>query len=442
MASSTQQDVQLDSEYGYVKDGKVYLKKQEGQKEREIGFVKDTPEKAIEYFQNRYQFLQDKIEEIKKEVAEEEENKRSYLQKIIHFKDSLKEEKALGDYSKLEAPLNEMIEQMQEEVKANREKNRQIKEDLIQQALDNNARTDYGEASDFFKHLQQKYITTGPVGDGLDEELDKRYDEAIKSFYERRAIHNAKRQKQVEENLKRLRSMFKEFEEIKADEIITVNRKNHLLNQLKNRWKKVGFAPKRESMPMYKEINRYHNELLEIIRSEEVDALKRNAYYDLMQQYSRQQIKPVLVQEARNLFNKPLVEAYALMQDLQKIWKETGPIRERSQFQLINQFNDYCERVNTLYTLETQVRMDNPGYEEADTKEKLNMKIDVIKEQMDESQQIIDQEQDKLDNMTTDNVRLIKRQKNKLSNLRRKHKIQGLLLKKLLNQVQDMMLNR
>ena len=42
------------AEYGYCKDGKVYLKSYSEYEERQIGVVRNTEEEALQYFVNRF----------------------------------------------------------------------------------------------------------------------------------------------------------------------------------------------------------------------------------------------------------------------------------------------------------------------------------------------------------------------------------------------------
>ena len=51
----------MENKYGFISDGKVYLKSVLGNPDREIGTVLLTDEKALEYFQNRFKMLFKKI---------------------------------------------------------------------------------------------------------------------------------------------------------------------------------------------------------------------------------------------------------------------------------------------------------------------------------------------------------------------------------------------
>lgn len=435
-ASVKTQEYEYEAEHGYVVDGKVYLKGSKGLPDREIGIVKETPEQSIQYFINRFLHLKEKVEAIPKEV-EEAENKGSYLQKIYHLREAMAEYNGLGDFQPLYGILEETENNLKNMVATNRVKNLEIKQALLKEAQENMDRKDYKEVSPLFRSIQEKWMKTGPVNEEYQEALETAFNNALTTFYEARKEYNESKRAEIDANVKKFEGIYEEFLILRNDKVIPVSRKIHMMNQLKNRWKQVGYAPRMTIGNWFREMNSFHNYLLRENRKNE--QMSQNAYYGLMERYRPDQIKPMLVEEAKNLFKKPLIEAYALMQDLQKIWKESGPIKERNQFHLINQFSDYCERIEVLYELETKVRMENITFEQEEPRDQLNMKIDLIKNMLNQSHQDIDEEQDKLNQMMEQHTegREIKRMKNKLSNMRRKNKIQNLLLKKLLSQVQE-----
>jgi predicted ribosome quality control (RQC) complex YloA/Tae2 family protein len=116
----------MEHPYGYITDNKVYLKGFLNQPDRVIGEVKEDEASTIKYFEDRFSSLLEKIEALKKDI-EENQNKGSFLMKLIHLKDSLLEYDALGDFVPLIEELEKIQVSLEEIIKKNRERNLEIK---------------------------------------------------------------------------------------------------------------------------------------------------------------------------------------------------------------------------------------------------------------------------------------------------------------------------
>jgi len=90
--------------FGYIKDGKVFLKGFLGGEDREIGEVKGDEPSTLRYFEGRFAQLQEKVAQLKAAI-QENQNKGSFLMKLIHLKESLYQSDALGDFVSLIAEL-------------------------------------------------------------------------------------------------------------------------------------------------------------------------------------------------------------------------------------------------------------------------------------------------------------------------------------------------
>ena len=87
----------MDHPYGYIKNTKVYLRGFLGQEDREIGEVKENEASTLKYFEARFEQLKAKVEKLKNDI-QENQNKGSFLMKLIHLRESLFESDALGDF--------------------------------------------------------------------------------------------------------------------------------------------------------------------------------------------------------------------------------------------------------------------------------------------------------------------------------------------------------
>ena len=67
--------------FGYIQDGKVFLKGFLGRPDRVIGEVKGDEESTILYFETRFTQLEEKVASLKAAI-EENQNKGSFLMKL------------------------------------------------------------------------------------------------------------------------------------------------------------------------------------------------------------------------------------------------------------------------------------------------------------------------------------------------------------------------
>ena len=109
----------MEHPYGYIKDNKVYLKGFLGQDDRVIGEVKEDEVSTLNYFEARFEQLKEKVEKLKSDIHENQ-NKGSFLMKLIHLKESLMKADALGDFIPLIEDLTKEEEFLNEIIQANR----------------------------------------------------------------------------------------------------------------------------------------------------------------------------------------------------------------------------------------------------------------------------------------------------------------------------------
>ena len=121
----------MEHPYGYIKANKVYLKGFLDQEDRVIGEVKEDEASTLKYFEDRFQILKEKVAQLKINV-EENQNKGSFLMKLIHLRNSLRQYDALGDFVPLIDELNQLEAYLEDIIRSNRKRNLEIKKSLIQ----------------------------------------------------------------------------------------------------------------------------------------------------------------------------------------------------------------------------------------------------------------------------------------------------------------------
>ena len=191
----------MEHPYGYIKDNKVYLREFLNQPDRVIGEVKEDEASTIKYFEDRFTTLKEKIAQLKKDI-EENQNKGSFLMKLVHLKDSLLEYDALGDFVPLIDELEQLQEYLEDIIKKNREKNLEIKKGLILEAEALKNSTEWKETAEEFKNLKMRWIKTGPVEKEFEEEMEESFNNAIDTFFENRKNFFEDMAVQAEVNIK------------------------------------------------------------------------------------------------------------------------------------------------------------------------------------------------------------------------------------------------
>jgi hypothetical protein len=95
------------NEFGFCQDGKVFLNAYLDFPSREIGFVRETEQEALNYFARRFELANSKVNQLVQEL-EEVQNKGSYLTKVVQMKAYLITFDGLGDFIPLLAKLDEL----------------------------------------------------------------------------------------------------------------------------------------------------------------------------------------------------------------------------------------------------------------------------------------------------------------------------------------------
>jgi len=150
-------------EFGYTKDGKVFLKAYHTFPDRQIGEVKNTDDEALQYFANRFLHISQKVDKLIQDI-EEATNKGSYLMKLIHMRQQLEIYDGLGDFMPLFAKLDEAEQYIQDLIDVNRSKNTEIKASLLAELQDSLSNiSDWPTVNAKIKEIREKWLKTGSV---------------------------------------------------------------------------------------------------------------------------------------------------------------------------------------------------------------------------------------------------------------------------------------
>ncbi|GAA0878941.1 hypothetical protein GCM10009119_19090 [Algoriphagus jejuensis] len=248
----------MEHPYGYIRDSKVYLKGFLGRDDREIGEVKEDEASTISYFEARFEQIKDKVAKLKSDI-EENQNKGSFLMKLIHLRDSLYETDALGDFLPLINTLNEQETFLNEIIQVNRSKNLEVKKALILEAEAMRDDTDWKPTAEFFKELKMRWIKTGPVEKEIHEELEAEFNDSIQTFFENRRHFYEGMALQAEENIKVYEALVLQARD--AHDLPDAKMAFEISKRIQKEWKEAGKVPAEKRQPLWDEFSKLNNRI-------------------------------------------------------------------------------------------------------------------------------------------------------------------------------------
>lgn len=241
--------------FGYIENNDVYLKGFLNHPDRKIGEVKESPEKSIQYFEDRYATFSGKLDQLVESVKQSN-NKGSFLMKIQHMIDQLGVYNGLGDFVLLYNRLKALEESITDDIEGNRKKNKELKETLIQELEAFAEAKNWSMDKDKVKDIQQRWIRIGKVDDDIQDEFEERYKELTSEFFEsykdhldaQKELHEIRRYK-YEEVLRKANKLIKDSNPKDSDKF----------KDLQKEWKDIGFVPKPVFTPLLEQFKELGN---------------------------------------------------------------------------------------------------------------------------------------------------------------------------------------
>jgi hypothetical protein len=234
------------NEYGFCQDGKVYINAYLNFPQREIGFVRNTEQEALDYFVNRFELAKTKVIQLASEINDVQ-NKGSYLTKVVQMKAYLAEFDGLGDFQPLFSQLDSLEVFLKDLIQNNQIKNLEIKRALIEDAKVIAGQEDVLQATEDLMELKAKWVKTGPVDKKYQDSLNENFQEVMDHFFLRRRAYFEEKNRQIDEKILILQGYIDSVHQLRKaedldDSIIKVK-------ELQKEWKNViGLPPKKQSM--------------------------------------------------------------------------------------------------------------------------------------------------------------------------------------------------
>lgn len=241
------------ADYGYCKDGKVFLKGYLDYADRQIGVVRNTEEEALQYFVNRFSIAGNKVELLFSQV-EEAQNKGSYLTKLLQLRKSLIEFDGLGNFIPLLEKLDGLELELRELILNNQIKNLEIKRALIEEGKAVNAGDDWVAATDAIMEIKSKWLKTGPVDKALQDGIEEEFSAIVDDFFASRREYYAEKNRIIDEKLAQLQKIVDTARSLRYEKDLDAGFQR--VKDLQREWKTIGAVPPKKQSQLWKQFKR------------------------------------------------------------------------------------------------------------------------------------------------------------------------------------------
>lgn len=412
----------MDHPYGYIKENKVFLRGFLGQADRQIGEVKDNEASTLHYFEARFEQLHKKVEKLKSDI-QENENKGSFLMKLIHLRESLMQADALGDFVPLIEELNKQEIFLNEIIQGNREKNLEVKRGLILEAERSKDNTDWKETTEVFKELKIRWIKTGPVEKEFQDQLEEEFETLVQHFFENRRHFFEGLALQAEENIKVYESLVEQARE--AHDLVDVKMAFDVSKKIQKQWKEAGKVPAEKRQPLWDEFSKLNNRIF--------SKYKRTLNLGPTMN-PRELMKKVeeLTEEIKLLAGKPT--SYELInraKAIQEEWRKLPQRKPKEANLIVRSFQFFSDIVFEKSFLEKLVRGKYEDWDQKTPEEQTQIKIALLKDLLRRDQTELVATQSNSDNFRVQSADFDIMMKKKLFSVKRKVDVKNYILKQL-----------
>ncbi len=412
----------MEHPYGYIKDHKVYLKGFLGRDDREIGEVKEDEASTISYFEARFGQIEDKVNKLKSDIAENQ-NKGSFLMKLIHLRDSLYESDALGDFVPLIETLNEQEAFLNEIIQANRSKNLEVKKALILEAEAMKNDTDWKTTAEAFKELKMRWIKTGPVEKEIHEELEQEFNDSIQTFFDNRRHFYEGMALQAEENIKVYEALVLQARE--AHDLPDAKMAFDISKRIQKEWKEAGKVPAEKRQPLWDEFSKLNNRIF---------SRYKRTLNPGPSMHPREVLRKIeaMVDELKKMAHQPTTYALTTRaKAIQEEWKKLPAHKPKEANLPARSYQFFMDIIFEKAFLEKLAHGKHPGFDGMSPEEQNQIKSGILKDLLHRDQGELDTMQNNSDNFRVQTPDFEMMMRKKLSGLKRKLDVKNYILKQL-----------
>lgn len=312
-------------------------------REKRAAFIQEQDRKKEENFKDK-QII---IEDLKALVEKQEDVSQSFPL----FREIQNRWRATGPVPQnkvkdLYDTYQHYVEMFYDYVKINKElrdldfkKNLEAKEELCQKAEELDNESNVVEAFRTLQKFHEQWKELGPVSKENREAIWERFKAATAVINKKHQAFFESQKDNQKENFDAKSSLCEKVEEIAKREIKDSNTWNACSKEIENiqkEWKKIGFASKKDNQKVYDRFRAACDEFF---------SKKRDFYSDFKSQMQDNMAKKIeLCERAEALKNSEDWKATAdALVELQKQWKEIGPVTRKKSEQIWKRFRAACD---------------------------------------------------------------------------------------------------
>ncbi len=252
-----------------------------------------------------------------------------------------KQEEIQHEYSRLTEEFFYNVTIYKELKEFDLKKNFQLKNDIIEQVKALVDHESIKEVENNLRNLQNEWEGTGPVGEHDWEELKERYWTGIRAVREKIDHFYDERRHELRENLTKKEALLGETRELitELDKLDSAKKwEDHTasLLDIQERWKKIGFGPKKENEEVWVAFRAECDRFFEA----------KKAFFDELRSEFNEaaEAKQKLVEQAVALKENTDWKATAdKLISLQKQWKKAGHAGQKNEQRLWKEFRGACD---------------------------------------------------------------------------------------------------
>ncbi len=342
-----------------IRDNQVWLKSFLEYAERPLCEIKESEEATLEYLKSRFDRFKTKVDAVISKI-DSTVNKGSFLVQIKNFKEDIGRIDALGDFASVYNTLVIYEAQIEEQVAANRVRNLEIKNSLLEEAKVIAQSDNWKKAAEELKSIYQRWQKTGAVDAEKREELENNFKTILDGFYTARDAHYKEREKDADVYKETIDKAAKLVEDTSIENSVKAKQ----LKSLQKEWKTLPSIPGGLYQKLWKEFSQVQDKF----------------FVEYKKERHQEGIgaKNDLVEKAKSLVDNYTKHSIDDIKKLRQEWRKTFYSEDEESKKIWSDFNYWIEKFVELKRLEKLV---NKGdiKPKKDEKEIISEKIKLLK---------------------------------------------------------------
>jgi Domain of Unknown Function (DUF349) len=337
--------------------------------ERQIGVVKESEEASLLYFVKRFELAKTKVETLQQSIVAAT-NKGSYLMKLIHMRTYLADFDGLGEFPIYFRILDDLEDEILQYIAVNRQKNFELKQAMLQEAESLQDTSSWSIASKKFKEIKIRWIKTGAAYKEHEDEFNRRFENALNRFYERRKVYQDERNRVVNDRVDKYQAI--------VDKLHWINEENPSdafpqVKSMQSEWRTVGKIPKKRFITVFKDFKaelevfygkgKRKTDVTRISVSKNPIDQKRD-YCEFVEKWLEND------QEA------PIDQ----IKEIQNQWKKLGKLKHILDREYNTRFKIACNEIFESHFLTRAAKKQTPDFDSKNRFEQIKIKIRMLKD--------------------------------------------------------------